>query len=369
MSRLRTAALVVAAAAVTAAGCGGGSSGESGAGDAADDATTSETTATTVAAVPFTVAFAGDTSFTDGMVDRDPLGAVTPLLAGADLAFVNLETAVAEDDVGTPYPKDFVFRSPPESVGLLTEAGIDGVSNANNHALDYGQVALDRTLELLDEGGLVHFGGGTDRKAAYAPAYVEVGGRTLGLVGFSHVPCDWSAADPDARPGIAWACDPFVDDTVAAVEEAAAHADVVAVMVHWGTEREHCPDSYQHELAAEWADAGADLVIGGHHHVLEGIERIGDAWVVHGMGNFAFPSARGEGTDTAVFEFTVGVEPGDIALRVHPARISNGRPAPLEGAAASGILDTIAAYSFGVGFDDEGNAVASDEAGACPTPD
>ena len=363
---LRTAA---AGGALLLAACGGGAGDDTATAGADDSGSTSSAPSTTAAPPePFTMAFAGDTSFTDGMVDRDPLGAVTPLLSGADLAFVNLETAVAEDDVGTPYPKDFTFRSPPESVGLLTAAGIDGVSNANNHSLDYGKVALDRTLELLDEGGVAHFGGGKTPEDAYAPVFMEAGNRTVGLVGFSHVPCDWSAADPDARPGVAWMCPPFVDRTVEAVEAAAAEADVVVVMGHWGTERERCPDEYQHELARLWSEAGADIVVAGHHHVLQGIERIGDTWVVHGYGNFAFPSAKGEGADTAVFEFTVGADDTDIGLRLHPARISNGRPSPLTGSSATGVLDTVETYSFGVALDDEGNASPSDDEGACPAP-
>lgn len=366
----RRARAALAASALTfvvlASACGGGSGGDAATGAEGEPSSSAPST-TAAPPEPFTMAFAGDTSFTDGMVDRDPLGAVTPLLSGADLAFVNLETAVAEDDVGTPYPKDFTFRSPPESVALLTAAGIDGVSNANNHSLDYGKVALDRTLELLDEGGVAHFGGGTTPEAAYAPVFMEAGNRTVGLVGFSHVPCDWSAADPDARPGVAWMCPPFVDRTVEAVEAAAEKADVVVVMGHWGTERERCPDEYQHELARLWSEAGADVVVAGHHHVLQGIERIGDTWVVHGYGNFAFPSAKGEGADTAVFEFSVDAD-GDIGLRLHPARISNGRPSPLTGSAAAGVLDTVETYSFGVALDDEGNASTSDDEGACPAP-
>jgi poly-gamma-glutamate capsule biosynthesis protein CapA/YwtB (metallophosphatase superfamily) len=379
--RARTAALLVASAALAVAACGSGGSGGSGRGPGADgpagrDGAPAPSgggdaggTASTVPPEPFTLAFAGDTALVDGLAGRDPFGDVADLLAAADLTFVNLETAVAEEDVGTPYPKDFTFRSPPETVGLLRDAGVDGVSLANNHSLDYGKAALDRTLELLDEGGLLHAGAGRTPDDAYAPLLVDVGGRTLGVVGFSHVPCDWSASDPEARPGVAWTCDPHVGRATAAVAAAAAAADVVVVMVHWGTERERCPDPYQHELARDWVEAGADLVVGGHHHVLQGIERIGDAWVVHGYGNFAFPTARGEGADSAVFELTVGVEPDDVGLRVHPVRISGGRPAPLEGAAAAAVLDTVARHSWAVGFDADGRAVDDAEAsGSCPAP-
>jgi poly-gamma-glutamate synthesis protein (capsule biosynthesis protein) len=292
------------------------------------------------------------------------LGDITDELSAPDAMFVNLETTIAESNVGTPVDKTYTFKSPPESVQLLTGAGIDAVQLANNHTLDFQRPALLRTLELLDEGDLPYAGAGTDPEAAYAPQYLDVNGWRIGLVALSLVPCSWSASGENTRPEVAWTCDPFVDGGVSAVAEASEEADVVAVMVHWGIERDHCPQPHQRDLAESWVAAGADLVIGGHPHVLQGVERIGDAWLINSTGNFAFPSAHQASARSALFEFTVTEDDG-VSLRVVPVRISAGRPAPAAGDDAASILNDLGRWSFGYTFDEAGRAVATDEPGSC----
>lgn len=329
--------------------------------------TTTTTTPTTTTLPPkptIVLGFAGDTSFTHNLHAYDPLGDITTELSAPDAMFVNLETTIAEPEVGTQVTKEYTFKSPPESVQLLTDAGIDAAQLANNHILDFQRPALLRTLELLDAGGLPYAGAGTDPETAYAPRYIDVNGWTIGLVALSRVPCSWSAAGENTRPEVAWTCDPFVDDGVAAVAEATSNADLVVVMVHWGIERDHCPQPYQRELAEAWVDAGADLVIGGHPHVLQGVDRIGDAWLVNSTGNFAFPSARQATARSALFEFTVSEDEG-ISLRVLPVSIAAGRPFPATDAAAASILEDLGRWSFGYAFDETGHAIATDEPGSC----
>lgn len=331
--------------------------------------TPTTTTTTTTTLPPIVLGFAGDTSFTHSLHQFDPLGEVTELLAAPDLMLVNLETTIAEPNVGTAKNKRFTFKSPPGSVGILTAAGIDVVQLANNHTRDYGNPALARTLELLDEGGLSHVGAGPDVVAAHLPQVFLVNGWKVGVVAFSRVPCGWSSSGENTRPEVAWTCDPFVADTLAAVELAAETSDVVVVMVHWGVELDHCPQPYQRELATMWQQSGADLIIGGHPHVLQGVERIGDAWLVNSTGNFAFPSARGPSASTAIFEFTVTTE--DTTLEVTPVAIRAGRPHPADDDTTARILDNLTSYSFGWAFNDDGAAESTSTAarcGAIPAP-
>lgn len=322
------------------------------------------TTATIPPKPPIVLGFAGDTSFTHSMHLYDPLGDIAAELTAPDAMFVNLETTIAEADVGTAVDKKYTFKSPPESVQLLADAGIDAVQLANNHTLDFGRPALVRTLELLDEGGLAHAGAGTDPDAAYAPLYLDIEGWRIGMVALSRVPCDWSVPGENTRPEVAWTCDPFVEDGLAAVTAASESADVVVVMVHWGVEGVSCPQPFQRDLAQRWVAAGADLVVGGHPHVLQGVERIGDAWLINSTGNFAFPSANGATGRSALFEFTIaeGEEP---SLQVIPVRVSSGRAAPATGDDAAAILNDLGRWSFGYVFDEAGNAVVTDQAGAC----
>ena len=364
---ITTTTTVAAPAAVTPATPGGRPPTDATIGPTSSTTTTSTTTTTTTTLPPpppLVLGFAGDTSFTHGLAGRDPFAAVGDLLSAPDLMFVNLETAIAEADVGSPQNKVFTFKSPPESVTVLRDAGIDVVALANNHTLDFNRPALLRTLELLDEGGIARAGAGTDGDEAYAPTYLEGAGRTVGFVSLSHIPCDWSAyTDINLYPEVAWTCDRFRERAAEAVAVAAANSDVAVVMVHWGIEREHCPQAYQRELAAAWAEAGADLVIGGHPHVLQGIERIGSTWVVHSLGNFAFPSARDTSSYSAVYTFTVGDD--GIALRVHPVRVGGGIVRHADDGERTAILDLIDQHSFGWNLFTDGTPVVSTDPGIC----
>lgn len=307
--------------------------------------------------------FAGDVSFTHGLDAGNPFGDVLEVLSTPDLTTVNLETTLGEPDVGTALDKTYVFKSPPRSVQLLTDAGIDAVSLANNHTLDYRREGLLRTMELLDAGGVAHFGAGQDAAAAYRYRLIDVDEWSIGLVGFTHVECDWVANDPTRWPEAAWACPGFEERTVAAVAAAARAADVVVVMVHWGIQLDACPQPYQRELAAAWVGAGGDLVIGSHPHVLQGLERIEDAWVVHSTGNFAFPSARGPSARSAFFSFEIHENGAD--LTVTPIAIANGRPERMVGAAGADLLADLSRRSFGWSFDEDGTPSPRRDAGSC----
>lgn len=322
------------------------------------------TSPTPAARAPVVLGFAGDTAFTAGADARDPLAAVAGLLGGPDLMVLNLETAVADEGVGVAADKEFTFRSPPASVDLLTAAGVDVVTLANNHVLDFGEAGLGQTLAELDARGLGRVGAGLDPGEAYRPLVVPVGGWTVGLVSLSRVPCDWARDDPDARPQVAWACPEHLALADAAVSEAVATADVAVVLVHGGTEREPCPSPHMAELVTRWAGLGADVVIDGHPHVLQGVETVGDALVVHSTGNFAFPSARGETAESAVF--LVEASEAGLSLRVEPVTIAAGVVTPATGSTRTAILDRFEERSFGWVVDDDGTARPDPAAvGAC----
>ena len=185
-------------------------------------------------------------------------------------------------------------------------------------------------------------------------------GTRVAVLSFSRIlPSTWAALSD--RSGVASGYE--VDQTTSAIQNAAQVADVVVVMVHWGLELAPCPLRYQRELASTWIDAGADLIIGSHPHVLQGVENIGDGWVVHSTGNFAFPSARQASAETAFFRFTFHDD--TVSLQVDPLRISGGRPRLADETSTSRILDLLSDRSFGFEFDAEGKAVASSAGGRC----
>jgi poly-gamma-glutamate capsule biosynthesis protein CapA/YwtB (metallophosphatase superfamily) len=285
----------------------------------------------------FTLAVAGDVHFTGrtaGLL-RDPdtaFGPIASVLGSADLAMVNLETAVTTR--GTPEPKTFHFRAPPSAYAAVRAAGVDAVSLANNHALDYGQVGLGDTLDAAAAAGVPVFGAGRDAAAAYAPWVTTVRGTRVAVLGYSQVTelaSTWGAQD--GRPGVALAFD--VERVRAGVRQARAAADVVVAFLHWGVERASCPSKLQTDFAAVLVDAGVDIILGAHAHTLQGAGWTGQVFVAYGMGNFVwYVSSSALTGQTGVLMLTVRGR-DVVRWELVPAQISGtGQPIPLTGAAA-----------------------------------
>ena len=290
-----------------------------------------------------TIAFAGDMYF-EGVLrarlDTDPATALGPfadILRGADLAVSNLETSIAVG--GTRANKQFAFRAPPTAVDALRAAGLDVVSMANNHGVDYGEDGLQESVAVA-RAQPDHFiiGIGADDREAFAPFTAEVKGQRVSVIGATQVLDSsliqaWTATADHG--GLASA--KRVDRLVAEVQAARAASDTVIVFLHWGIEKMTCPTGDQQALARTLVDAGADIVVGSHAHRLQGGGRLGDAVVHYGLGNFLFKENSAEGARTGVFEVTVTGRRVD-SYRWIPGRISGSVPQPLSGADATSEL-------------------------------
>lgn len=314
---------------------------------------------------PIVLGFAGDTTFTNGLDERDPFGLVAGLISAPDLMVVNLETAVADVGVGRPpVDKRFLFRSPPASLDLLVNAGVDVVALANNHTLDFGADALAQTLDEIDARSLHRVGAGLDQTSAYEPLILDVGEWTVGLVSLSRVPCDWSASGENVRPQVAWACPPFFDLAEAAAREAMARSDVTIVMIHGGEEGVLCPSPFMVELEQAFAEMGVHAVINGHPHVLQGLTRHGETWIAHSLGNFAFPPARGITGNSAIVQLLVS-EIG-IEMSIVPIRSDGGVLSPPTETQREDIIGQMQRVSDGVTINGDGSVVADDASfGSC----
>ena len=298
--------------------------------------TTSTTRGPLGSGQPITIAFAGDVNFEGTTADRlaaDPasiLGPVAPILSSADIAVVNMETAIGT--TGTAAPKEFTFQAPAAALEAFRVAGVDVVSAANNHGMDFGLPSLEETLQAERDTGFPIIGIGAEENEAFAPFVAEVRGQRVAVIAATQVLDDtlideWTAGP--GKPGLASA--KRVERLVQAVTEARAIADTVVVFLHWGIERNTCPSADQESLAQTLVDAGADIVVGGHAHRLQGGGRLGDAVVHYGLGNFAFHAGTAEAARTGVFTVTVTGQRVD-SYEWHPARISDRQPRPLEGA-------------------------------------
>jgi poly-gamma-glutamate synthesis protein (capsule biosynthesis protein) len=272
-----------------------------------------------------------------------PLAGVASVLAAADVAMVNLETTVGT--LGEPLPKTYVFQAPVALLRAVRDAGVDVVSLANNHAMDYGADALLETIANAHAVGLVTVGAGRNADEAYAPAVIELGGRRVAVVGLTRVNSS-GFAGPE-RAGVASALD--VDRATAAVRAAAALAEHVVVMIHWGIERDPCPDGGVRALADQLVAAGADVIAGHHPHVLQGIQETGRSIVAYSLANFVWYHSRPPSDRTGVLTATLD----RAGVRSHgfvPAVVdSTGSPQPLAGTAADDARRELAALVPGAG--------------------
>jgi len=252
------------------------------------------------------------------------------VLRSADFTAVNLETAVTNR--GKPQPKTYHFRAPASAFTAVRDAGIDLVTMANNHVLDYGQAGLADTLAAARAARFPYVGIGVNAAAAWAPYVFTVKGVTIAIIGVSQVAelaSSWVATP--ARPGEANAIN--LRRTLAAVRSAKKLASVVVVFMHWGTEGEACPDPNQLSLAHELAAAGTTIIIGAHAHMLQGSGWLGRTFVAYGMGNFLWWE-NSYSTATGVLELTLHTA-RPLTARFIPAVVSGtGQPIPDRAAAA-----------------------------------
>jgi hypothetical protein len=284
-------------------------------------------------AVTVHLAFAGDVHFagTSASALTLGLGSGAAPLARADIAVVNLETAVT--DGGAQATKEFSFRAPPQALQVIKDAGVDAVSVANNHGEDYGAAGLADTLAASKTYGLPVIGAGTDEDAAFHGYLRTVRGVRVAVIAATDVldsslQAAWTAG-PDSS-GLASAKDDRLAQRIAAVS---ASADVVVAFLHWGVEKQVCPTARQQQLAAELVEAGADVVVGSHAHVLQPLGSVDGAPVAYGMGNFVFYGTSAAAVRSGVLQVAVRAVPGSgssgrpaVSTTWRPATIVSGRP-------------------------------------------
>ncbi|HXH77635.1 CapA family protein [Nocardioides sp.] len=290
-----------------------------------------------------TIAFAGDVHFEAHLARllRRPKGALGPMAAtlrDADLAMLNLESAITERGRRTPKEREgagnrYHFRTSERALDVLADAGVDVVSMANNHVADYGRVGLSDTLTAARDAPVEVVGIGRDIEQAFAPYRVRVGGLDVAVLAadtaFREGRSDVWAAGPD-NAGSAAARESRPTALLDAVRAAAEADDLVVVYLHWGREYQSCPTQQQRTLSRLLAEAGADVVLGSHAHVVSGSGWSGETYVSYGLGNFVWYHDRSP--DTGVLTLRMDVD-GVVDDAWTPAVIApDGRPRPVVGA-------------------------------------
>jgi hypothetical protein len=259
-----------------------------------------------------------------------------------DLTIANLETPVT--DRGMILKKEYNYRSPPPALPALAAAGLDLVNLANNHVMDYGTEGLLDTLHHLEKSGIQHIGAGHDAAEAFKPVIVQKKGIKIAFLGFSRVVPDTSWKAGVKHPGVADTYD--YKAPVLAIEKARAQADLVVVIAHWGLERTDTPIAYQTELAHRFIDAGADLIVGGHPHVLQGFESYKGKWIAYSLGNFIFTTNNIKETlETFILNASCSKD-RKCTLRAVPITTKYAKPEKMNLKQGRALFNRISAVSF-----------------------
>lgn len=246
----------------------------------------------------FTLSFAGDINFDENWstmeyynsTENGIYDCISPelieMMNVADIMTINNEFTYSSG--GTPTEgKMYTFRADPSRVEILETLGVDIVNLANNHVYDYGEQSLLDTMDTLDDADILYFGAGKNLDEAMTPIYYEIQGKTIAYVGASRA--EKYRMTPQATedsPGILRCYEPEL--FIQTIEEASENADFVIANLHWGTENSYELEDVQLETSKQYINAGADIIIGGHPHVLQGLEYYDGKPIVYSLGNYWF---------------------------------------------------------------------------------
>ena len=281
-----------------------------------------------------------------GVLDEE----LRQVIQASDYFMVNQEFPFS--DRGTAAEdKQFTFRAAPSLTFVFKELGIDIVTLANNHAMDYGTDALLDTCDTLDKAGIRRVGAGKNLDEAKAPVILEAQGKKIGFLGASRVipVASWNATS--TKPGMFTTYDPKI--LVDEIKKLREQCDYLVAYVHWGIERSERPEDYQRSLGKQYIDAGADVVIGSHPHVLQGVEYYKGKPIVYSLGNFIFGSSIPK---TALLKVQWDGQASQLTFV--PGTSSAGYTRVLENEAQKAdFASYMTGISYGVTIEDDGTVV------------
>lgn len=257
---------------------------------------------------------------------------VRQILEKDDLSIINFEGTFTESTQRAN--KKFAFKADPEYVNVLSRSSVEAANLANNHSADYGEESKTDTIKTLEKAKIAPFGFETVQ-------LIDIKGIKVGLAGIYEL-----AEHLEKQQQ--------VQENIAALKEAGA--DLIIVNFHWGMEKEYTPNDTQKTLARFAIDEGADLVIGHHPHVLQGIEEYKGKYIAYSLGNFCFGgNSNPQDKDTMIFQQTFSFKKGKLQknkeINIIPCSISSSSglndycPTPLEGEEKQRVLDKIKEYS------------------------
>lgn len=312
----------------------------------------------------FTITFAGDILMDPGyaagaaLTERGAEGCFSAdalaLMRDADLFVVNNEFAYTTR--GTAVSKEYNFRTDPKNARILTDMGADLVTLGNNHTYDYGEQGLLDTLDALERVGIPYIGAGKSQADAERAMICMAGDFRISILNAEIILFNASPPAQTAvgnRPGTFDSYQPEL--LYDAVRRAKEESDYCIVITHWGSEGRSTPNEKQLTVAKGAAEAGADLIIGGHPHVLQGISHLDNVPVCYSLGNYLFHSGT---YDTGVIQAVFRPSEGRLeTLRFVPMQCSNMKVSVLSGGEKERLLNYMRSLSPDVQIDDDGRVL------------
>jgi len=311
----------------------------------------------------FTICFGGDISLDENAVTTAQLDAsegdiskcISPelieIMQEADLMCLNNEFTFSNN--GSPMNgKMYTFQANPERVSVLQGMGVDIVQLSNNHVYDYGKQALLDTFDTLDNAGIDYFGAGHNLEEAMAPVYYTLDDKVVAFVGASRAEkYKMTPQATETEPGILRCYD--TELFLQTIAEADENADFVIAVVHWGTEYSYDLEEVQLTTGKEYLDAGADVIIGGHSHCLQGMEFYGGKPIIYSLGNYWFNDKT---LDSMLIElhFSGNDEEQNLEVKMIPAVQTNATTNWVNEAEQQRIYDFMESISINVEIDENG---------------
>jgi len=224
---------------------------------------------------------------------RFPFLKVAESLEKADILFGNLEGPVSErgNKVGSIYS----FRNDPKVVEGLNYAGFDILSLANNHMFDYGRDALEDTMNILEANNINYVGAGFNEREAFSLRTKKIKNIKIGFMAFTDLgPSNWRASEENS--GISWVREKDMGKIEGDVRTAKEKTDILIVSLHSGNEYDSNQTVFQEKFSRSCIDAGADIILGHHPHIVQKVEKYKNGWIAYSLGNFVFDQFFSEET-------------------------------------------------------------------------
>lgn len=278
-----------------------------------------------------------------------PYDGIKDEIIKGDIAIANLECPLTDSGNAIYKRPELIFKGSKLNGAALKGAGFDILSLANNHTMDQGREGLIDTVKVLESYGIRPLGAGMTRDEARKPVFIEKRRRKIGFLGYCDFPPEGYIYDED-KADVARADMKSLGEEVRAARE---NCDFLVVSFHWGKEFDCYPGDRQREMAHAVIENGADLIIGHHPHVLQGVEEYKGKLIFYSLGNFVFDSQLPKGTDESVI-IDITVDRGELrGARIIPFRIEDCRPVIAQGQAAKLILERyrVCSEDYGVSID------------------